>query len=239
MKNLSKLIAGALAAVTLGLTGLAAPTARAAPILTGNFSFDNYGFVYLSTSATTLGTLIGSSATWNPATAITATTLLPGTTYYLNVEAINGDPSLAPYSTGGFLGGFALSGAAAFANGTTSLLTGTSGWTSIYNDSNYSDTAQTWVTPSVGVLSEGANGIGPWGTIGGISGSADWIWGADANSSGGSVAGEQCAACTVDFQATIITAAVPEPAGWTVLLVGLAGLAGARTRRLNRRGVRR
>jgi hypothetical protein len=52
----------------------------------------NYAFVYISTSATSRGTLIGTANTWNPASAIAATTLFGGMTYYINVETINGDP---------------------------------------------------------------------------------------------------------------------------------------------------
>ncbi len=221
MQNRSKFIAAALAATALAVGGLAATTARADAILTGNFGFDNFGFVYISTNASTLGTLIGSAANWNPSTAIAATRLLGGTTYYINIEAINGDPGTT-YNSGAFIGSFALSSGATFSNGTTTLLTGTTGWVGSYNDSNYSDTAQSWVKPTGTVADEGLNGIYPYGSISGISSSADFIWSTDSESNAAN--GNQCAACTVDFQATITTA-VPEPSSWTVMLMGLAGLA--------------
>jgi hypothetical protein len=226
MKKFGKLTALAFLAATVGLGGVTAPTAQAGAVLTGSFGADNFGFFYLSTSANTLGTLIASTNTWNPATAVNVGNLLAGATYYLNFEVINGDPG-SQYSTGGFLGSFSLSGGT-FANGTTSLLTGTAGWLGIYNDSNYGDTAQPWIAPAIAVISEGPNGIGPWGTIGGISTSANWIWGADSQSEYpySTASGAQCGACTVDFQASFTTA-IPEPAGWTVMLAGLAALAGA------------
>jgi MYXO-CTERM domain-containing protein len=218
----SKSFAGTLAVATLALCSLEATNAQASAILTGNFGADNYAYVYISTSASSLGTLIGQASGWNPATAITATNLADGT-YFLNVEVINGDPG-SQYSAGGFLGDFSLNGGT-FSTGSTRLLTGTSGWLSGYNDANYNAVPQAWVTPTGSPLSEGANGISPWGNISGISSSANWIWASDSRSSDGIAAeGNQCAACTIDFQAKIT---VPEPAGWTVMLVGLAALGAA------------
>ena len=223
MTALSKSIAGVFAGATLAFGLLGSTAAHASAILTGNFGADNYAFVYLSTSATSLGTLIGSAAGWNPATAITSTNLADGT-YYLNVEVINGDPG-STYSAGGFLGDFSLTSGATFSTGSTRLLTGTSGWLASYNNANYNDTVQAWVAPTGSPLSEGANGISPWGTISGISSSANWIWaGGSQASDGQATEGNQCAACTIDFQAKIT---VPEPAGWTVMLVGLVGLGAA------------
>ncbi len=223
MQNRSNFIVAALAAATIAAGGFGTSTARADAILTGNFGFDNYGFVYISTNASTLGTLIGSAATWNPSTALAATRLFGGMTYYINVEAINGDPGNS-YSAGGFLGSFSLSNGGTFSNGTTGLVTGTSDWLGSYNDPNYSDSAQPWRKPTGSVANEGLNGISPYGFISGISSSANWIWASDSEF--GAANGYQCGACTVDFQTTITTA-VPEPSSWTVMLMGLAGLAGA------------
>src|ERR1700761_2659320 len=227
MNVLSRSIAGALAiaAFALGLFGPGA--AHATAILTGNFAADNYAFVYLSTSADSRGTLIGQSSGWNPATALSPTNLADGT-YYLNVEVINADSGL--YSQGGFLGDFSLSGNATFSTGGTRLLTGASGWLASYNNSNFSYTQQAWVTPTGTAMSEGANGISPWGTISGISGSANWIWASDLQSGLAlGTPGTQCAACTIDFQTQLTV--VSEPASLSVMLIGLTGLAALRRRR--------
>lgn len=208
---------------------LAAAGAHAtAVVLSGSFTADNYIYVYLSTSANSRGTLIGSGNNWASTFYATPASLTPGTTYYLNVEAINGDSP--GYSAGGFIGDFSLTGGATFANGQSELLTSSMNWLAGYNDSNSSATAQPWVQPTGTALNEGANGSGPWGTVGGISNAAQWIWASDSLSSNGgnSTPGNQCAACTVDFQSSFTVpggTAVPEPGSVTLFLTGLAALA--------------
>ena len=227
MTIFSKSIAGALmvAALVSGLLGAAA--AHASAILTGNFAADNYAFVYISTSANTRGTLISQASGWSTATGFT-TNLADGT-YYLNIEVINADSGL--YSQGGFLGDFSLNGgSSSFSTGSGNLLTSTTGWLASYNDSNFAYTQQAWVTPTGNAVSEGANGIAPWGNISGISGSANWIWSGDLQSglALGSP-GTQCAACTIDLQAKLTV--VPEPGSLSVMLIGVAGLGLAGRRR--------
>jgi PEP-CTERM motif len=210
--------------------GLAAAGAHATPVLSGSFTADNDVFVYLSTSASQRGTLIGSGNNWQSTFYATPASLNPGTTYYLNVEAINGDSG--SYSAGGFIGDFTLSGGATFSNGKSELLTSSVGWLAGYNDNNGSYVAQPWVQPLGAAASEGTNGVSPWGTVGGVSASASWIWATDLQSSNGNpTEGNQCASCTVDFQTSFTTAAVPEPASAAVFGAGLAGLGLALRRR--------
>jgi hypothetical protein len=216
-------LAAALAAFVL----LAACDADANDALSGYLTADNYFFAYISTRPSTLGTLIGSGTNWGSTYALTPTTLTPGTTYYLNIEAINGDSG--NYSAGGVLGDFQLTGGAYFSNGTQQLLTGASGWVGDYNDSNNGIAQQPWVAPTGAVASEGANGIAPWGTFGAIASAADWIWPTDSQSSDGTpTPGNQCAACAVDFQTEIFTSPVPEPCTLAVMLTGVAALGGVR-----------
>jgi hypothetical protein len=226
LRTLFRTIGLAVAAACLGFSG-----AQATQVLSGSFTADNYIYVYLSTSASQLGTLIGSGGSWSSTFYVTPTSLNAGTTYYLNVEAINGDSG--SYSAGGFIGDFSLSGGAIFSNGSSELLTSGSGWLGGYNDSNNSFAQQPWVQPTGSVLVEGANGVGPWGTVSGVSAAADWIWSADLRSDNGSTApGNQCASCTVDFQTSFSTAAaVPEPASALLFAGGVAGLAALRARR--------
>ena len=198
--------------------------------LTGNLTADNYFFAFLSTNANTLGTQIGSGNNWASTYSLTPTVLNAGTTYYLNIEAINGDGGA--WTAGGLIGSFSLTAGGLFANGSQTVNTGGAGWTGGYNNSNNSATAQAWVQPTGGVASEGLNGIGPWGTRGGISSSASWVWATDSQSSNGNAApGNQCAGCTVDFQIAITTAAIPEPASMGLLMLGAVGVGAVRRRR--------
>jgi len=204
----------AAALALIGLLGGAAQ-AQAQAVLTGNLTADNAFFAFLSTSPDTLGTLIGQGNNWGATYALAATTLTPGTTYYLNIEVIN-------YGlNGSLIGDFSLSNAQfSFASGAQSFSTGVSGWVGGYNSANSAVAQQPWVTPTGAVFTEGNNGVGPWGARSGIATTTPWIWPSDAQSApGGLSQAGACGLCTVDFSTRITP--VPEPASGLLLLAGL------------------
>jgi len=212
-------LAGASAIGFLALAGGASASTQ----LTGTMTADNAFFAYLGTSPSSLGALVGSGNYWPGAFALTPSTLTAGTTYYLNIEAINyGGPGA--FSAVLSLGGTGFK----FANGSQTLTTdpvNLAAWTGIYNDGNSLVTPQDWVQPTGAVLQPSYN---PWGNI---VGTPNWIWPADASSSPGGPSG-YCQYCTVDFSVAITPTGVPEPATWALMLVGLGGLgAGLRSRR--------
>ena len=88
----------------------------------------------------------------------------------------------------------------------------------IADDVAFANSNSTWETPFVG----GNNGMQPWGTIDGISDSAQWMW-RNNPSSQNALIGSNGAENMMIFRA-----AVPEPASFA--LYGLAGLAVCRRR---------
>ncbi len=205
-----------------GLAGGSFARCAKASTISGSLTADNAFFAYISTSNSVRGTLVASGNDWGQPFPLSTFSLTAGQTYYLQIEAINyGGP-------GAIIGDFTLSDAGFhFSNGTQHLLTDTTNWLASYNDSNNSPSAQQpWVTPTGGVTSQGANGVGPWGNKSGISASALWI---DGTTNGLSV----CQNCTVDFSTTITSnrPTVPEPATFGYLGSALAGLCLTRFRR--------
>jgi hypothetical protein len=205
-----------------GLAGGSFARCAKASTISGSLTADNAFFAYISTSNSVRGALVASGNAWGTTFSFSNFALTAGRTYYLQIEAINyGGP-------GAILGDFSLSDTGfQFANGTQHLLTDTTNWLAIYNDSNNNpDTQQPWVTPTGGVTSQGANGVSPWGTRSGISTSALWI---DGTTNGLTTCGD----CTVDFSTTITSngSTVPEPATFGYLAAALAGLCVTRLRR--------
>lgn len=208
------------------------PYANAAS-LGGSFTADNGAFIYLSTSTSSQGTLIGQGNQWESTFYLTNTTLVPGTTYYLHVEASNSG------GAAGFIGQFNITGSGfQFSNGTQTLLTNTADWLGGYNDayggtynsSTNTDTltAQSWVPVNGPVASAGYNGTQPWGGSTGVnvynvSPNAQWIWAADSqslapggNPGNSSFTNGPCQNCTVDLTSGPITVSatpVPAPSG--------------------------
>ncbi|MDR3466439.1 MAG: hypothetical protein P4M07_10890 [Xanthobacteraceae bacterium] len=208
--------------LSLAISAATAAAAQATT-LTGNLTADNAFYAYLSTSPTSLGTLVGSGNAWYTNYSLTPTALTPGTTYYLNIEAINyGGP-------GGFSAVLNLSDAGfSFANGGQTLTTdpvNLSAWSGSYNNANSAVTPQAWVQPTGSVLQATSYG---WG---GVVGTSNWIWPSDSSSSPGGSAGP-CGYCTVDFSVAITSvAAVPELSTWGMIILGFAGVGLAASRR--------
>jgi PEP-CTERM motif len=185
------------------LMGGAFPAQAATETLTGNLTADNGFLAFVSTDNSKLGTQIGSGADWNTTYSLTPTALSPGT-YFLQIEAVNQG------SIGAIIGDFAI-GAQTFSTNTTN-------WLASYNNTNTTIAVQPWVQPTGGVVSEGANGVNPWGNVSSISSSTNWI---DGQTNGLS----SCGDCTVDFSTQFTVAGgVPEPASWTLMLLGFAGV---------------
>jgi MSHA biogenesis protein MshQ len=165
-----------------------------ATVLSYNISMDNGFEVYLSTDNSTAGTLLGSGNWWPTTYNGSSFTLTPGQDYYLHVYGYD-EGGMA-----GFLGQFTLSGTDhVFVNGTNNLLTNTSDWQASSTGWNTYSTPTSW----------GINGVGPWGTLPNIDGTATWIWSGDADANNNSY-----------FTTTI--QAVPEPS--STMLLGLGGL---------------
>lgn len=205
-----------IALAAFGLTAFSFAQCAHATAITGGLTADNAFLAYISTGNTSLGTLVAQGNDWGTTFSFSNFVLTPGQTYYLQIEAINyGGP-------GAFIGQFTLNDSGfQFANGTQALLTDTTHWLAIYNDSNSDPSAsQSWVTPTGGVTSAGTNGVGPWGTRSGIGASADWI---DAASNGLS----SCQYCTVDFSTPITSnspgSGVPEPGTLGLFVAALTG----------------
>jgi len=155
-----------------------ASVAKAGSILSGTLTVDNGFVAYLSTSPVVAGTPIAAGASWQSAVAIAPTQLTWGTTYYLQIAAVNlpdgtgpnpiFDPAYAAYQWGAILGQFSINNNFfQFSNSTQNLLTNTTDWT--YSQSGFGISP---LTPA----SQGNNGVTPWGAVGGISSSAQWIW---------------------------------------------------------------
>lgn len=229
----------------LALAALSAVPVANAASLGGTFTADNGAFIYLSTSASSQGTLIGQGNQWQTSFNLTNTALVPGQTYYLHVEASNTG------GAAGFIGQFNLTGSGfQFSNGSQTLLTDTTHWSGGYNDAyggtfnkttnTDSLTPQSWVPVSGAVASAGYNGTQPWaGTpavdVYNVSPNAQWIWAADSQSlaPGGNpgnsgASNGPCQTCTVDLVSGAITAtaaSVPAPGGIATLGFLLASLA--------------
>lgn len=175
-----------------------------ATTLSGALTADNELSAYFSTVDSVPGTLLTSGNSWGSTYALPSTLIGAGTSYLHIVATDWGAPAA-------LIGDFALSDAgASFSNGGQSLLTDTAHW--VVRTGSLAGADET-------PISLGTNGAGPWGSRAGISANAEWIWDVD-----------QCGGCTRYFSTTI-TAAVPEPQTYALLLGGMAALGGFARRR--------
>jgi hypothetical protein len=132
-------------ALALG-SALAACNAQATT-LSGDLTADNAFFAFVSTNPAVLGTPVANSGggTWT-STFNFSTSLAPGQIYYLQIEAINEG------SSGMFVGDFTLSNTDfEFSNGSQYLLTDTTHWSGVFNNTNSAFAPQPWVQPTGGV----------------------------------------------------------------------------------------
>ncbi len=214
------------AAAGAAALGLACGAAHAAT-LTMDATADNQFAIYVSSSDSVLGTLVLTGADWG--TTYSASVNLTSATEFIHVIAINwttntGWPQYGQGNALGngtnptaFIGTFNLVGGA-FANGSTTLSTGTTYWT---GDGAYplgtppwtQTTLPVWSTPTDTPITYGSNGDGPWGLHGSIAADAQWIW---SNST-----------TNYDYAefSTQLTDVVPEASTWTMLLSGFGALA--------------
>lgn len=227
MMGISMKMRFAAAATALALTAFIGQAQ--ATTLYGSLTADNAFYAYISTSPTSIGTQVASGNNWQALSQF-STTLAPGQTYYLHIEAIN-------YGLeGGLIGSFTLSDPQfQFANGTQTLTTNTTDFTGSYNSSNNTVSPQTWVDPTGKVTSVGSTSTAaPWSSSAASTlTAAQWIWPSDAQSLPNSPtkypSDAVCANCTVDFSATI--SPVPEPLTLSLFGAGLFGLGALHRRR--------
>lgn len=179
--------------------GLSALTVSAfATDLSMSATADDAFVAYVSTSANSVGGSFLSGNSWG-STFSGTTTLTPGVTNYLHVDAFDvaGAPSM-------FIAQLGLSDASFwFDNNSQSALTGDAGWTA--------STVSFGGTP-IGIDILGPNGSSPWGSRAGIDANADFVW------TQGAVSDHRF------FTLKINTSSVPEPASILSIGLGLAVL---------------
>ncbi len=196
--------------LALSLIAMSIGAASADTTLTGSANVDNEYVAYISTDDSVLGTVIGSGTDWQVNTNFSGS-LTNGVTNYLHLVAVNlADGANGAGGPGGFLGSFSLSGTDfVFGNGGTTLLTGDTSL--VQNTTGFGDAY-------FATVDEGVNGVGPWGFRAGYGADAPhWVWNHDSTQG-------ETDSNTVYFSAAI-TAAVPEPESYAMLLGGLGLLA--------------
>jgi MSHA biogenesis protein MshQ len=227
----SYVVVAALSAA-LGL-GTIAPSLAAT--LSMNVTADNQFDVYVSSSDSILGTLVLSGNSWG--TTYSASVPVNGGAQFIHVIAINwtSNTGWPEYGAGtasspnpeGFIGTFVISGGI-FANGASTLSTDTTNWAAAAatpaGDPPWTQTTlPVWAAPGGSPVSNGQNGVGPWGTLSSVSPTADWIW---SNSTNYDYA---------EFSTGFVAA--PEPSVWTMMGLGFAALGFAAVHRSRKQAI--
>jgi hypothetical protein len=189
--------------IAAAITGLAliAPISAHASSVNYSLTADNAFALYVSSSDSTLGTRIftdlgGTAGQW--ATPFSGSFGLSGNAPdYVHVIGFNYTLSNGLWTSPGtingggdnpnaFIGSLNISGSGYVfaANGSTSLITAPGMWSGIMVPPPSPDipiagpfsSNPGWLTPNGPVADYGMNGVGPWGTVGGIDPTAHWIW---------------------------------------------------------------
>jgi len=151
----------------LGCNNLSSPNGGAGSF-TATMTVDNLYSIYVSTDDNVQGTLFGADDNWTIAHTHT-TALTPGVTNYIHLKADDvGGPEM-------LIGDFSLSGAFKFANGTQSAKTNAT-------DLKVSSTGWSGYGTPLELSSSNSHSI--WGSIGGVSSTAKYIWSNPWNTSG-------------------------------------------------------
>ena len=189
--------------LVLAAVGLTAPISAQAATVAYDLTADNAFALFVSNNDSTLGTFVFSnlgpmSTAGQWATPFTGSFGLSGSApEYVHVIGFNYTLSNGLWTSPGtvngggdnpnaFIGSLNINGSGYVfaANGSTSLVTAPGMWSGIMvpppspdvpsAGPNFSNPA--WQLPTNLVADYGINGVGPWGTVGGIDPTAHWIW---------------------------------------------------------------
>ncbi|HRK20396.1 MAG TPA: PEP-CTERM sorting domain-containing protein [Fimbriimonadaceae bacterium] len=194
--------------VRLGALALAIAGSSAAYATNLNITLtcDDAFEAFISTNDSVQGTSFLTDDNWWPTTESGSTALTPGMTNYLHIKGWDLYGAVSA-----LIASLSLSDALfEFENGLQTLDTDTTYW-------GLSTTG--WGVNDLTPTDLGANGTGPWGTIGGVNGAARFIW----NGTGG-VTG-------IDHYFSVKINPVPEPATLSALALGAAALLRRRRRK--------